>query len=159
MGLLEFDPSWYYEVDLEWSPPVKVTGGLDALPECASEEYGVYRFERAHRLRTGPREIIRIGIAYDQYITTRAGQYVYLLERYRRRGDLWFSHAVLDLNGQHRRKRYEDVEHLLIFASQPCENEKKIGSVPQDDFYKVRNHGNRGALPREIWFPTMDVRW
>lgn len=159
MSLHKFDRDWYFEVDLTWDPPVKVNDDFDALPDCTTDEHGVYRFERAHHLSSGPREIVRIGIAYDQTIAKRANQYLPYLPRYRRKGDLWFSHAVLDINGQHRRQRYEDVEHLLVFACQPCENTHKRESVPRDHFYRIRNYGHRGRLPRKLTFPAMDVSW
>lgn len=44
----------------------------------------------------------------------RARQCRTLLDDYRRRGTLWFSHAVLAFDG-----RYEAVEHILISQCSP----------------------------------------
>jgi hypothetical protein len=150
-----FPDGWYCEVFLDWSRPVEVSYNFDGLTELADNWYGLYRFERGHALKDGPRDIVRIGIAFDQTLGARIRQYTPKLEEYRRRGSLWVSWAALDLfEGQHRRRRYEDVEHLMIFAVQPDYNERKRNSVP-DDFYRIENSGYRGGLPRDIVFPLL----
>lgn len=156
MRAQEFEEDWYWHVNLDWSPPCKVTEGFTGLPDCASSEYGLYRFERDHSLSIHRRETIRIGVAFNQTIAVRAAQYEPQLTKYSRRGSLWFSHAELELSGQHRRGRYEAVEHLLIFAVQPRENERKRNSVPEG-FYRIINAGWRGELPETVVYPLLHV--
>jgi hypothetical protein len=153
-----FDPSWYWNVELKWSRPVDVSYDFDGLPDHAEENHGLYRFERHHHhLDNGP-EIIRIGVAFEQTLATRLRQYSTRLDDYRRLGSLRVSHALLTIDGQQRRARYEAVEHLLILLVQPIENEKKRSGIP-DGFYKITNTGHRGKLPRELVFPAKHVKW
>jgi hypothetical protein len=156
MRAREFEHDWYWHVEVHWDAPCKVSDGFDSRPDCTRTEYGLYRFERDHALSDYRRDVIRIGVAFNQTIATRAAQYEANLDKYRRRGSLWFSHAVLELKGQHRRGRYEAVEHLLIFATQPRENDRKIKSVPEG-FYRITNSGSRGVLPRTIVYPLLHV--
>jgi hypothetical protein len=156
MAVQTLPGDWYWDIELAWAPPVKVTSGMSRLPERCFEKYGLYRFERDHHLRSYSREIIRIGIAYDQTIGNRALRYESLVLDYRRRGSVWFSYAVLWLDGRHRRARYEEVEHLLVYVTQPLENEKKRQSLP-NVYYRIENSGHRGALPRRITFPLVNV--
>lgn len=157
MNLLEFHGE-YWEVDLPWSRPRIVETGRQAWPlDEASESYGLYRFERTHhREASADATIVRIGIAYNQTISQRLGQYsAKALDSYRRRGTLWVSHAALHTEARHRRARYEGVEHLLVFYARPVENQRK--HTAPNDWYHIRNLGSRGALPHEIIYPVARV--
>jgi hypothetical protein len=98
----------------------------------------------------------RIGIAYNQSIGKRVSQYAGApLAQIRSRGQLSISFACMDFDGQERRRRYEDVEHILCFFVQPMANEKKTRSLPADAWYRITNRGSRGDLPKEIVFPAL----
>jgi hypothetical protein len=163
MALKAFDLTklglYHWEVDLDWKRPREISGD-DAsifLPEEAFEIRGIYRFIREHHLHGfsgGMTE--RIGIAYNQSIGKRVSQYTGApLAAIRNRGQLSISYAFLDFEGQDRRQRYEDVEHILCFFVQPVGNDKKTRSLPADAWYRIKNRGSRGDLPKEIVFPAL----
>jgi hypothetical protein len=145
----------YWEADLRWSRPRAVDPGERVtLSPRAFEHGGLYRFERLH-LRAAAPVIVRIGIAHAQSIGDRVGQYEpWKLDEWRRRGRLQVSFAPVDMEHQHRRQRYEEIEHLLVFLMQPEHNEKKRATLPSTRF-RLRNLGSHGALPREIVFPLL----
>jgi hypothetical protein len=165
MALKAFDLTqldvYHWEVDLDWTRPREIDGDDPSvvLPREAFEHRGMYRFIREHHrqgVSGGMTE--RIGIAYDQSIGKRVSQYTGgPLREIRNRGTLSISYALFDFDGQDRRQRYEDVEHMLCFFVQPVANVQKTRSLPRDAWYRVRNHGSRGDLPKEIMFPALMV--
>jgi hypothetical protein len=152
-----FFDSEYWPVNLRWSRPVRCEPGRRIrLPPAAWGQGGFYRFERRHHLR-GSTEMLRIGLGYKN-----VGWRVYngysraTLERWRRRGVLYVSYAILELEGRRRKKRYEDVEHFLVYYASPRHNVHKVRYIPSS-WYHVTNLGDRGVLPREIIFPVARI--
>jgi len=165
MALRAFDLTtlglYHWDVDLDWKRPRDIEGddASVALPEEAFEHRGIYRFVREHHrhgFAGGMTE--RIGIAYDQSIGKRVSQYTGApLRGIRNRGRLSISYALFDFDGQERRRRYEDVEHILCFFVQPVANTQKTRSLPSSAWYRITNRGSRGDLPKEIVFPALLV--
>ncbi len=148
----------YWEVELEWAPPIKWNGSSRLkLDDEAYYDYGMYRFERSHPLQNDRRQLTYVGLAFRQSIGDRVFQHPYSqLAEWKKRGTLWVSYASLVLKGKHCRKRYEEVEYLLTYFGQPREAMKKFISVPSC-FVHIVNTGWKGTLPREIRYPVAEI--
>ena len=150
----------YWSAVITWSYPKKWDrrSVVDVTGE-ATEECGIYRFERSHRLRDDDeRELTYIGIAHSQFLAVRLAQHgVDKLDKWRKRGDLFVSYGIITLaDANHVRSRYEEIEHLFIYFLKPVENERKWGSAPHGS-YRITNEGSRGVLPREITYPLARI--
>ena len=153
---LLLDYGSYWEAELSWSKPRVVPAGqCPTLLEWIGESYGVYRIERRHHLCNDRfPEVLRVGIAYDQTLSERLKQYpAGLLDRWRAKGTVSVSAAKIVMEHQHRRVRYEEIEHMLVHFLGPAQNEKKKYSPPAGPF-QVTNTGFKGRLPRLIVFPA-----
>ena len=118
----------------------------------------MYRFERSHRLKNGPRELTYVGLAFRQHIGKRIEQHQGdKLQRWKRHCELWISYAPLETDCRHIKARYEEVEHLLIYIGKPIEARKKLKSLPRGRL-RIENTGWRGALPKEIVYPVALVK-
>ena len=76
MAVKHIDGNLYRTISLDWKFAIRWTNNSKiVLGEEAYCSYGMYRFERSHPLKNGPRELIYIGLAFRQYIGKRIEQH------------------------------------------------------------------------------------
>jgi hypothetical protein len=156
----------YWRATIDWKAPHKwykkdkfYSAGVD-LEDKLRNEYGIYRFERRHGKLSKGKEIVYIGIAYCQTFDVRLhyGDHANKIERYKKPGEIWISVGTIDLPDTiHRRERYEQIEGVLIYFTQPILNKQKMKWVYSDPFI-IRNKGYRGLLPKYVRFPVAEVK-
>lgn len=166
MAVKPLDEYEYWIATIDWRSPHKwykgdkfYSAGVD-LDEEFRSEYGVYRFERRFQKLSKGKEIIYIGIAFSQpfHVRLHLGDHENRIARYKKPGEIWVSVGTIDLpDAIHRRERYEQIEGILVYFTQPILNKQKMKWVCSDPFI-IRNKGYRGLLPRYIKFPVAETR-
>ena len=165
MAIKPLDKYDYWRATIEWKAPHKwykdklYGEGVD-LDDKLKNEYGIYRFERRSKKLSVGKEIIYIGIAYGQTfdVRLRFGDHAHKIEQYKKPGEIWVSVGIIDLPDTiHRRERYEQIEGVLIYFTQPKLNKEKMKWVHSDPFI-ISNKGYRSLLPKYIRFPVAEMK-
>jgi hypothetical protein len=163
MSIEYLDRDEYWRATIYWNPANKWYRddddvGVD-LAEATKHLSGIYRFEsRKKRHGEIQRQLLYIGITYEQDFDERLhqGYHEGKLERLRS-GEIWVSVGIIDLRGSNRsRKRYEEIEQILIYFTDPILNKSKTSCVPEC-WYEIINEGYKGLLPWKIKFPVAEV--
>lgn len=149
----------YWEANIYWNAPhrwYKDEGVY--LDKDIKNECGIYRFERRHGNQTQGRENLYIGITYRQDFDNRLHQgYHNYKIRNIRHGQIWVSLGIIDLKGSvYRNKRYEEIEAILIYFTQPKLNDCKKKWGPSS-YFEITNKGYKGPLPRYIKYPAAQI--
>ena len=149
----------YWEARINWQPPRKWYRRGDVgveLSDFAKNECGIYRFEGKYC--NSRDEILYIGLAYNQCFNDRLHQgYHEKKLKYNRADEIWVSVGIIDLlNGNHTRKRYEEIEKILIYFFDTTLNISAKTWCPEC-YFKITNEGYKGALPRRIIYPVAEI--
>ena len=164
MSIEPLDTEDYWKAVIDWAAPRKWHKDKEdpgvSLAKSTKKEYGIYRFDRRHGNQKNSRENLYIGIAYDQNFETRLNQGFYEKKlRNAKAGQIWVSAGVIDLVGsKHVRGRYEEIETLLIYFTEPVLNIRKKEWGPEC-YCEIVNEGYRGPLPQYIRYPVAEVRY
>jgi hypothetical protein len=149
----------YWKAVIDWKAPRKWHRkddiGVD-LPEKYKNQYGIYRFE-SRNIDYG-KELLYIGIAYEQNFDCRLhqGYHESKLKTIKAR-EIRVSVGIINLkSSRHFRNRYEEIEKLLIYFTQPKLNFKKKEWCP-DCYFEIINQGYRGLLPKYIKYPVAEI--
>jgi len=161
MTIIPLDTEEYWKAIIEWKPPRKWNKEDKCvyLSSKYKNEYGIYRFERRHGNQKDGRQNLYIGLAFKQIFDTRLHQ-GYHENKIKKvgRGQIWVSLGIIDLNdNKHSKRRYEEIEKILIYFTQPLLNKRKKSWEP-DCNYEIINKGHRGPLPKSIKYPVAEVR-
>lgn len=162
MPIEYLDKNDYWEAEIAWQPLRKWYRNGDIgvdLSEFFRTSNGIYRFEGRYENRKD-KTLLYIGIAYEQTFDDRLHQgYHEKKIKYRKAKDVSVSVGSITLNNTiNTRKRYEEIEQLLIYFVDPELNVRKKTWCPEC-FFKVINSGHRGVLPRKIIYPVAEVKY
>jgi len=162
MAIQLLDNDDYWKVKIKWEPSRKWYRDDEYkhvyLGDKDRNEYGIYRFERRLRNQKSGRENLYIGIAYRQVFDKRLHQgfHEWMLRNVKR-GQIWVSVGKIDLRGtNHTRRRYEEIEAILIYFTKPTQNDRKKYWLPEC-YYEIKNIGYRGPLPEYIKYPLAEI--
>ena len=150
----------YWEATLFWKPPRKwIRGEGVELEESIKEENGIYRFEMRHGNQKKSPKNAYIGMTFDQTFEVRlhnSGR-IKKIDEWYPKGQLWVSVAKPDLHGNnHVKTRYKDLESNLIYFTKPEQNYLNTKWSP-DTYFKIKNLGYRGPIPRRIDYPVAKI--
>ena len=164
MSIEPLDIEDYWKAVIDWAAPRKwhkdkKDPGV-SLAKSTKKEYGIYRFERRHGNQKGSRENLYIGIAYKQDFETRLHQGFHEKKlKKTKSGEIWVAAGLINLEGsRHKRPRYEEIEKLLIYFTEPVLNDKKKEWGP-DCYFEIINKGYRGPLPKYIKYPVAEIKY
>lgn len=164
MGIKPLDKEDYWKAVINWAAPRKWYRVIEDpgvyLSKSTKNEYGIYRFERSHGKQKYCRENLYIGIAFNQDFEKRLHQGFHDRKiRNAKSGQIWVSTGIIELSdSKHIRKRYEEIESLLIYFVKPVLNNKKKEWGPKC-YCEITNEGFRGALPRYLRYPVAEIRY
>lgn len=152
----------YWKAEIDWQPLRKWYRkndiGVD-LSEYAKSEYGIYRFEGQYENHDA-KKLLYIGIAYEQTFDERLhqGYHEYKIKHIKAK-EIWVSVGFITLkNTIHTRDRYEDIEKILIYFSEPKLNIRKKPWCPEC-YLEIINTGYRGVLPQKIVYPVAEIKY
>jgi hypothetical protein len=149
----------YWKVKLKWSPAHKWYRGEGVdLEERLKNKSGLYRFEMRHGSQTA-RKNAYIGMTHRQTFNERLHNTdrIEQIDSWFPKGQLWVSVAEINFNGTtHRRKIYGDIEGILIYFTEPEQNERKKRWEPKG-YFKIENMGYHGPLPHHIEYPVAKI--
>ena len=162
MAIESLDNYSYWKAIIDWKPPRKWYRDDEYpgvyLGNGDRDGYGIYRFERRQANQKIGRENLYIGIAFQQVFDKRLHQgfHEWILKNVKR-GQIWVSVGIIDLRGtKHIKQRYEEIEALLIYFTQPTLNERKKYLCPEC-YLEIENIGYKGPLPRYIKYPVAEI--
>ena len=166
MAIESLDNYYYWKAIIYWKPPRKwhkddKYKGVERR-NADRNEYGIYRFERRQESQKGGSENFYIGIAYRQDFDKRLhqGYHKWMLKNMKRGQEIWVSFGIIKLKGKgtkHTRKRYEEIEAMLIYFTQPKKNDRKRYWCREGWYYEIKNNGYRGPLPKCIKYPVAEI--
>lgn len=164
MNVEPLDTEDYWKAIINWAASRKwfkdkEDPGVSLAPN-RKKEHGIYRFERRHGNQKNSRENLYIGIAYGQNFETRLHQgYHEMKLQESKTGQIWVSVGTIDLFGaKHVRERYEEIEKLLIYFTEPTLNIRKKEWSPEC-YCEIINKGYRGPLPQYLRYPVAEVEY
>ncbi|MBL8029581.1 MAG: hypothetical protein JNL74_24410 [Fibrobacteres bacterium] len=150
----------YWSAEITWSTPrkwyrIKGYTGVN-LPVMLKNKYGIYKFEGHYE---NGNKLLYIGIAYCQNFDTRLHQSRNNL-KYLKASNITVSTGQIDLGSfKYTRKRFEEIEKILIYFMEPHLNIKKTIWCPHDCFFEIINSGKRGLLPKRIVYPVANISY
>ena len=159
MALIPLNKDDYWKATILWQPPCKWNKEDKGvyLNKKYRGEYGIYRFERRHGSQKRSRENLYIGIAFEQIFDERLHQGFHEKKVKHVGSQIWVSVGLIDLkDAKHLRKRYEEIEKILIYFTKPTLNLRKKGWAPED-YFEITNKAYRGPLPKYIRYPVAEV--
>jgi len=161
MRILSLDKDDYWKAIIEWTHPCKWNKEEKCvyLTNKYKREYGIYRFERRHGNQKSGRENIYIGHAFDQTFDIRLHQGFHEAKIKKAGiGEIWVSLGIINLKkSKHLKQRYREIEKILIYFTQPKQNEKEKSWGPDCQF-EIFNKGHRGPLPYYIRYPVAEIK-
>lgn len=162
------DHPLFREVEVTWSKPrAWIQGEAAPIDADANVEDCLYCLVRDHHRSNVKTKIAYVGITKDP--STRFVNHHVARKLTSMRGRTSLSLGSVDFGDYWRRggtrQALEQLEHLLIWALWPSENDRKVYTLPGMGAHPakpwhVRNIGFRfaGTMPRELVYPWMLIK-
>lgn len=159
--------SLFKAAQLDWSRPKRWMKGEPAPLEGLDGPH-LYALIRNHGNSTRKDRIEYIGLT--KAVARRFGNHPTANRIVNKRGQVGLSVAPINfIQGRNRianeKRALEEIEHLLIWALAPRENDRKTSTLPgmgvqRGNAWHITNTGYRfaGGMPQEIVYPWMLIR-
>jgi len=144
------------EISIRWTRP---RAYASVLAEGCSHDDDAKLYMISRRYSTAAPKVIYIGKTWDQCVSGRLKQKDHR-ERYARwrhaypRQSFFVSHGIVKIDeGRMTRKRLDEIERILIYASSldHTENINNIWTHRVTDAYRILNSGSRASIFRKIF--------
>jgi hypothetical protein len=148
----------YWGFTINWKRPFRWYKNEKVYLDVKDKkETGIYRIEWHHENQKKGPDNLYIGITFEQSFYERINKHINWLKDYFNYGQIQVSIGLIKQEESiHKRKRYEEIEHVLIYFTQPSENEKKKKFAPKTAM-EIKNKGYIGTLPKKITFPVAKI--